>query len=222
MSGISCYNLNKRKKGEGKMKYEWRKSEKQLYGAKRKPVLVEVPSQQFITIKGVGNPNEADFSARVAALYALAYAIKMLFKSTMMSEADSQIRDFTVYPLEGIWEKAEGASLDKSQLCYELMIQQPDVISQELFAAALENVQKKKPNPFYKEMEWKKIPGEKAIQILHIGSYDSEPDSFEKMDEQAKSLRLVRCDRSHREIYLSNKNRTAEDKLKTILRYTVR
>ena len=63
------------------MKYEWRKGEKGLYGAKQKPELVEVPSQRFIVIEGVGDPNEADFSERVSALYSLAYSIKMLFKS---------------------------------------------------------------------------------------------------------------------------------------------
>ena len=88
------------------MKYEWRKSEKGLYGAKQKPELVEVPSQQFIVIEGEGNPNEADFSERVAALYSLAYSIKMLFKSMMKDEAEEKMTDFTVYPLEGIWGKS--------------------------------------------------------------------------------------------------------------------
>ena len=40
------------------MKYEWRKQEKELYGVKTKAVLVDVPKQKFITIKGKGNPNE--------------------------------------------------------------------------------------------------------------------------------------------------------------------
>lgn len=204
------------------MKYEWRKSEKGLYGAKKKPELVEVPSQQFIVIEGEGNPNEADFSERVSALYSLAYSIKMLFKSMMKDEAEDKVTDFTVYPLEGIWEKAAGEGFDKSQLRYQLMIQQPNVITQDIFAAALENVRKKKPNPLYDDICLQSLPEERAIQVLHIGSYDSEPASFEKMAELANSLGLERCDHVHREIYLSNKNRTPEEKLKTILRYSVR
>lgn len=200
------------------MKYEWRKSEKVLYGAKQKPELVEVPSQQFIVIKGEGDPNEADFSERVSALYSLAYSIKMMMKD----EAEDKVKDFTVYPLEGIWEKAAGEGFDKSQLRYQLMIQQPNVIDQDIFAAALENVRKKKPNSFYDDICFQRLPEERAIQVLHIGSYDSEPASFEKMDELAISLGLERCDQVHREIYLSNKNRTPEEKLKTILRYSVR
>ena len=195
------------------MKYEWRKSEKVLYGAKQKPELVEVPSQQFIVIEGEGDPNEADFSERVSALYSLAYSIKMLFKSMMKDEAEDKVTDFTVYAGEGF---------DKSQLRYQLMIQQPNVITQDMFAVALEKVRKKKPSPLYDDIRLQSFPEERAIQILHIGSYDSEPASFEKMDELAISLGLERCDQVHREIYLSNKNRTPEEKLKTILRYAVR
>ena len=200
------------------MKYEWRKSEKGLYGAKQKPELVEVPSQQFIVIEGEGDPNAADFSERVSALYSLAYSIKMLFKSMMKDK----VTDFTVYPLKGIWAKAAGEGFDKSQLRYQLMIQQPTVITQDIFAVALENVRKKKPHPLYDDIRWQSLPEERAIQFLHIGGYDSEPASFKKMDELASSLGLERCDQVHREIYLSNKNRTAEEKLKTILRYSVR
>ena len=140
----------------------------------------------------------------------------------MKDEAEDKVTDFTVYPLEGIWEKAAGEGFDKSQLRYQLMIQQPNVIDQDIFAAALENVRKKKPNPLYDDIRLQSLPEERAIQILHIGSYDSEPTSFEKMDELASSLGLERCGQVHREIYLSNKNRTPEEKLKTILRYDVR
>ena len=85
------------------MKYEWRKSEKGLYGAKQKPELVEVPSQQFIVIEGEGNPNEADFSERVAALYSLAYSIKMLFKSMMKDEAEDKMTNlrFILWKVSG-------------------------------------------------------------------------------------------------------------------------
>ena len=49
------------------MKYEWRKQEKNLYGVKQTPVIVEVPKQKFILVKGKGNPNEVDFSDRISA-----------------------------------------------------------------------------------------------------------------------------------------------------------
>ena len=34
------------------MKYEWKKQEKELYGAKKSPALVTVPAQNYIMITG--------------------------------------------------------------------------------------------------------------------------------------------------------------------------
>lgn len=204
------------------MKYEWRKQEKNLYGVKQTPVIVEVPKQKFILVKGNGNPNEVDFSDRISALYSLAYAIKMLFKDVMKNKTDNDITDYAVYPLEGLWEKVNGEELEKNKLEYTLMIKQPAFITQEIFTKALENIKKKKPNALYDEMSFREIEEGKSIQILHVGSYDDEPKSFEQMDEFARKRDLTRIGDFHKEIYLSNKNRISEEKQKTILRYSAK
>ena len=67
------------------MKHEWKKHEKNLYGVKQSPRIVDIPMQQFIMIKGEGNPNDKEFSDKVSALYSLAYGIKMMYKNTMIS-----------------------------------------------------------------------------------------------------------------------------------------
>lgn len=202
------------------MKYEWKKNEKNLYGVKQKPQLIEIPSAYYIMIKGEGNPNESDFSNRVSALYSLAYGIKMLFKN--MEKEELEYSDFTVFPLEGIWEKSDDEEFDKSKLKYTIMIKQPNFITKEIFDLAFEKVKKKKPNELYDEISFDCIENKKAIQILHIGSFDTEIESFEKLDNFANEMNLERSEKLHTEIYLNNKNRTAEDKLKTILRYTVK
>lgn len=202
------------------MKYEWKKSEKNLYGVKQKSQLIEVPTAYYIMIKGEGNPNESDFSNRVSALYSLAYGIKMLFKN--MEKEELEYSDFTVFPLEGIWEKSDDEEFDKSKLKYTIMIKQPNFITKEIFDLAFEKVKKKKPNELYDEISFDCIENKKAIQILHIGSFDTEIESFEKLDNFASEMNLERSEKLHTEIYLNNKNQTAEDKLKTILRYTVK
>lgn len=202
------------------MKYEWKKNEKNLYGVKQKPQLIEIPSAYYIMIKGEGNPNESDFSNRVSALYSLAYGIKMLFKN--MEKEELEYSDFTVFPLEGIWEKSDDEEFDKNKLKYTIMIKQPYFITKEIFELAFEKVKKKKPNELYDEVSFDCIESKKAIQILHIGSFDTEIESFEKLDNFASEMNLERIEKLHTEIYLNNKNRTAEDKLKTILRYNVK
>ena len=62
------------------MKHEWKKQEKNLYLPKEKPELITVPEQKFFMIKGKGNPNHEDFAERVAVLYSLAYAVRMMPK----------------------------------------------------------------------------------------------------------------------------------------------
>ncbi|WP_150262853.1 GyrI-like domain-containing protein [Parvimonas micra] len=202
------------------MKYECKKNEKNLYGVKQKPQLIEIPSAYYIMIKGEGNPNESDFSNRVSALYSLAYGIKMLFKN--MEKEELEYSDFTVFPLEGIWEKSDDEEFDKNKLKYTIMIKQPYFITKEIFDLAFEKVKKKKPNELYDEVSFDCIESKKAIQILHIGSFDTEIESFEKLDNFANEMNLERSEKLHTEIYLNNKNRTAEDKLKTILRYNVK
>ena len=204
------------------MKYEWKKTEKNIYGVKQIPKIEDIPAQNFIMIKGSGNPNMEDFSNRVSVLYSLAYSIKMLFKKTIKDEDSEKITDFTIYPLEGIWEEWEGEKADKSKLRYTIMIKQPNFITRDIFEKALEEVKKKKPNSLYDEIVFEVLKEGRVIQVLHIGSYDDEPESFEKIEKLASKMGLSRIGNSHKEIYLSNKNRTAKDKQKTVLRYSVR
>lgn len=204
------------------MKHEWKKQEKNIYGAKKVPALVTIPMQSFIMISGKGNPNDADFSNRVGALYSLAYAIKMGYKAmAAMEGAANEIQDFSVYPLEGVWKQSQDEELIKEKLEYTIMIRQPDFITEEMVKAALEKAKKKKPNPLYDEIQFNTMQDGVCVEILHIGSFDEEPASFEKMDQFARENGLQRNRSFHRELYLNNANRVAKDKLQTILRYQV-
>ena len=205
------------------MKYEWKKHDKDFYGAKKTPTLIFVPAQNYIMISGKGNPNDIDFSNRVATLYSLAYAIKMGYKATAAKvNFQSNINDYTVYPLEGIWRALQDTELVKENLEYTIMIRQPDFISEEMVIAALERVKVKKPTPLLDEVCFDTMQDGKCIEVLHIGAFDDEPASFEKMEQFAKANYLERVENYHREIYLNNANRTEKSKLKTILRYSVR
>lgn len=206
---------------ETPMKQDWKKSHKDLYGIKTQPILLNVPTQRFIMIDGEGNPNAADFSERVGALYSLAYAIKMGYKKTA---AGREIDDFAVYPLEGVWRQktqAEQGTLDKDSLAYTVMIAQPDFVTPEMWQDALEKIRIKKPNPLYEEVRFGSMSDGKCVNILHVGTFDDEPRSFAEMDRFCLEHGLRRSSDIHREIYLSNANRTAPEKLKTILRYVV-
>ncbi|MCW1052961.1 GyrI-like domain-containing protein [Streptococcus anginosus] len=200
------------------MKYEWRKLDKKLYQGPKTPVVIEHPVQSFIMLNSQGNPNKADFSERVSALYSLAYAIKMEYKKTAHHQ---EFTDFTVYPLEGSWQQTEAETLVKDDLVYTIMIAQPEFITNEIVETALEKVKVKKPNPFYNEIRFERISEGSSVAMLHVGPFDDEPQTFAKMDAFCQENGLKRCTAYHREIYLNNKNRTAPEKIKIILRYSV-
>ncbi len=205
------------------MKYEWRKQEKNLYIPKQKPELVTVPEQQFFMIKGQGNPNEQEFAEKIGVLYSLAYAVRMMPKQGYTPEG---YFEYTVYPLEGIWDLTEeGRKLDtlnKDEFVYTIMIRQPDFVTEEIVKRAFEHVEKKKPHPFLQDVTFGTYQDGLSVQMLHVGPYDDEPRSFALMDEFTKNNNLERTSLQHREIYLSDFRKVEPAKLKTVLRYKVK
>ncbi|MEC0131238.1 MULTISPECIES: GyrI-like domain-containing protein [Paenibacillus] len=217
------YARIQKKIGGSKMpKHEYRKHEKELYQPKAKPQLLEVGKQKFICIKGKGNPNHEDFSERVGVLYSLAYAVKMMPKNGFTPEG---YFDYTVYPLEGLWDLTEEGrnhkDLIKDELLYTIMIRQPDFVTRETVERAFEIVNKKKPHPLLKEAYFDELEDGLSVQILHIGSYDSEPESFQQLKMFIDENNYVLKTLVHREIYLSDARKVEHDKLKTILRYRI-
>ena len=207
------------------MKHEWRKKEKNIYLPKNKPEIVEIPEFGYFTIEGKGNPNDEHFPEFIGVLYALAYAVKM---SPKKGFAPDNYFDYTVYPLEGIWDIADEAketfegTLNKDDLVFKLMIRQPDFVGISFAEKIIEITKDKKPHRLLGKVRFEKISDGKCIQMLHLGSYDNEPESFGLMEDFAKSQGLQRTSKIHKEIYLSDARKVAPEKLKTVLRFQVK
>jgi hypothetical protein len=202
------------------MKYEWKKQEKEFYLPKEKPESVVVPKFKFFILNGKGNPNNAEFSEAVTVLYSLAYAVKMLPKKGITPVG---YFDYTVYPLEGVWDLAEEARLlevlDKDSLIYTIMIRQPDFVTDELAEEVVKGVKAKKPHPLLDEVKFTSLEEGLCVQMLHIGPYDDEPKTFSQMEEYCTQQGLKRTSKIHREIYISDPRKTEPNKLKTLLRF---
>jgi hypothetical protein len=202
------------------MKYEWKKQEKEFYLPKEKPESVVVPKFKFFMFNGKGNPNNAEFSEAVTVLYSLAYAVKMLPKKGITPVG---YFDYTVYPLEGVWDLAEEARLlevlDKDSLIYTIMIRQPDFVTDELAEEVVKGVKAKKTHPLLDEVKFTSLEEGLCVQMLHIGPYDDEPKTFSQMEEYCTQQGLKRTSKIHREIYISDPRKTEPNKLKTLLRF---
>jgi hypothetical protein len=206
------------------MKQDWKKVDKQYYLPKTKPDLVKVPPFKFFSIRGQGDPNDKPFQENIGVLYSLAYAIKMSPKNNF---APKDYFEYTVYPLEGIWDLTEEAkksnskTLDKSQLVFNLMIRQPDFVTTDFALEAIERTKKKKYHPLLEKVRFEIIKDNNCIQMMHIGSYDSEPASFKEMEDYCIQNGYIRESKQHREIYLSDFRKVSPDKLKTVLRFKI-
>ena len=207
------------------MKHEWRKKEKGIYIPKNKPVILTIPSFKFFMIEGKGNPNDSSFGDFIEVLYSLSYAIRMSQKAGF---EPSNYFEYTVYPLEGVWDISEEAKenytgqIDKDSLDFNLMIRQPNFVTKEFFQEALERTKKKRPHKLLDKVRFSEIEEGKCVQMMHLGSYDNEPESLNQMEEFCKENNLIRESQQHREIYLSDARKTSPEKLKTVLRFKVK
>jgi hypothetical protein len=204
-------------------KHEWRKKEKALYLPKNKPEVIDIPEFKFITIEGEGSPSDSVFTDYIGALYSLAYTIKMMPKK--IDRQPKGYFDFTVYPLEGVWDINDKAKanfkgrINKEDLVYKLMIRQPDFVSENFYSEMLEVAKEKKKNPLLEQINFERLSEGRCVQMLHLGPFEDEPASFEIMEDYAKSEGVVRLSKMHREIYLSDPRKVAPEKLKTVLRF---
>lgn len=205
------------------MKQVYYKHEKELYLPKAEPTLVTVPAQKFFAVKGEGDPNSEEFAEKTALLYALSYTLKMLPKKGIIPEG---YFDYTVYPLEGLWtitdEAVERGSFGKEDYLYTLMIRQPDFLTGELAQLVFEVSAKKVSKELLDQAFFAEIEDGLSLQMLHIGNYATESQSFDRMKAFMKEQNLEVRTWEHREIYLSDPRKVAPEALKTVLRYRLK
>lgn len=202
-------------------KIDYKKDFKTLYMPKTAPEIVDVPSIPFFTLSGSGDPNREAFAEETAALYSLSYAVKMSYKS---DNVPAGYYEYTVFPLEGVWDLLDRSkpATDKSNLKYKIMIRQPDFLTEPMFERFLEQTKKKKPNPFLGQVRFERISDGLSCQMMHLGSFDDEPQSFARMETFCEEQGFIRTSLLHREIYLSDPRRVEPAKMKTVLRFPVR
>lgn len=201
-------------------KLDYKKEFKHFYLPKNNPTVIDVPAMEFAIIDGEGDPNGEEFSLATAAIYSFSYAVKMSYKS---EEIPTGFYDYTVFPLEGVWDLVDKTKsiTDKSNFKYSIMIRQPDFLTNELFERFITDTKKKKANIYLDKIKYDTITEGLCCQMLHLGSFDYEPESFGIMRQFCIDNGFKRSSLKHREIYLSDPRKTEAGKLKTVLRFNV-
>ena len=208
------------------MPFDFKKEYKEFYLPKNLPEIVDVPDMNYVAVRGIGNPNEEGgaYQQAISVLYAVSYTLKMSYKGNHKIEG---FFEYVVPPLEGFWWQDGVVGVDytdKSAFNWISVIRLPDFVTGPDFEWAVAEAERKKKN----DCSMAHILTLReclSVQMMHIGSYDSEPESVARMDryllENGYQNDLSET-RLHHEIYLSDPRKTAPEKQKTVIRHPVK
>lgn len=215
------------KKGSAcNMTFDFKKEYKEFYLPKNKPEIVTVPRANYIAVRGKGNPNEEGgaYQQAIAVLYAVAYTIKMSYKT------DYKIKGFFEYvvpPLEGFWWQDDTNGVDyahKEAFHWISVIRLPDFVTREDVNWAKETAADKKKMDCSRA-EFITVEEGLCVQIMHHGPFDDEPATIALMNQYVSDHGYeidITDKRLHHEIYLSDARKVPQEKWKTVIRHPVK
>ena len=203
------------------MTFDFKKEYKEYYRPKNKPEIINIPQFNFIAIRGKGNPNEENgmYQQAISALYAVAYTLKMSYKTDYKIEG---FYEYVVPPLEGFWWQEDEKNINylhKEKFHWISVIRLPDFISKKDFDWAVERVSIKKKVDCSK-VEFFTFEEGLCVQMMHQGSFDEEETTIKIMNQylQEKGYRNdFNKSRLHHEIYLSDARKVLPEKWKTVI-----
>ena len=208
------------------MPFDFKKEYKEFYLPKNLPEIVDVPDMNYVAVRGTGNPNEEGgaYQQAISVLYAVSYTLKMSYKGNHKIEG---FFEYVVPPLEGFWWQDGVVGVDytdKSAFNWISVIRLSDFVTRPDFEWAVAEAERKKKLDC-SMAELLTLREGLCGQMMHIGSYDSEPESVARMDryllENGYQNDLSET-RLHHEIYLSDPRKTAPEKQKTVIRHPVK
>ncbi|OHD55894.1 MAG: hypothetical protein A2014_00560 [Spirochaetes bacterium GWF1_49_6] len=196
-------------------KRDFKKEMKEFYGQRTEnPSIVTIPPMNFITIEGQGDPNASkEYTEALNALYSAAYTVKFMIKK-------GREIDYGVMPLQGLWWADDLSSFTESHRDlwkWRMMIFQPEFVTREIFDTAIAEVRRKKNPRSLPKLRFESYDEGLCAQILHVGPFTTEPATILRLHEFIGANGYRRRG-LHHEIYLTNIERTAPAKWKTIIR----
>lgn len=207
------------------MAFDFKKEYKEYYLPKNKPEIVTVPPMKYIAVRGEGDPNAEGgaYQQAIGVLYAVAYTLKMSHKTGHKIEG---FFEYVVPPLEGFWQQEAPGAIDysrKEAFRWVSVIRVPDFVTRADFDWAVEAASKKKKLDCSRA-EFLTIDEGLCVQMMHLGPFDSEPESVARMDAYLKEQGYANDfseARMHHEIYLSDARKVPAEKWKTVIRHPI-
>lgn len=193
-------------------KLDLQKIDREYYNATRDPSIEIFGVKRYIAVDGSGKPGGDEYQNMIQTLFTLAYQIK--------DEVKTKGRDFVVSKLECLWWTDEGKSFDAvapENWKWKLMIRIPDIVVHGDIEKAKTKVLNEKAMAEVSDIKLFRMNEGKCVQTMHVGSYETIGDSYDRITKFLKEKGLKKHGRFH-EIYISGPDKTSAEKLKTIVR----
>jgi hypothetical protein len=197
-------------------KIDFKQELKHLYQPSAKePVVVDIPPMRYLMLDGTGDPNTSPlYQAAVEVLFSLSYTLKFMVKKGPLAI------DYGVLPLEGLWwadDMSSFSTADKSNWQWTMMIMQPDFITPQMVAGALDKVSGKADASVLGQVRLESLAEGLCAQVMHLGPFSTEGPTIERLHRFIADTGRQRCGKHH-EIYLSDIRKADPAKWKTVIR----
>ncbi len=181
-------------------------------------VLVDVPDMRYVMVDGRGAADRSALDHAVKWLFAAIYPVKRVARERMG-------RRFVEPPLEGLWwadDMQDFVRGNKEKLNWRMMIVfEPDWLTAEMFADGVAAARARLGEP-PAGLRLETYQEGRSVQIMYVGKPSAEGPTIARMHREfLPAHNLVACG-YHHEIYLTDPNRVAPEKQKTVLRQPVR
>jgi hypothetical protein len=179
-------------------------------------VLVDVPDLQFVMIDGEGDPGGRAFAQATRWLFAVIYPMKRVAKQKMG-------KSFVEPPLEGLWwadDMNDFIAGNRDKLKWRQMIVTADWVDEAMFGQAVTMASERLGGP-PNSLRFQRFTEGLSVQIMHIGPNSEEVATLVRLHNEFLPEHDLVPNGHHHEIYLTDPNRVAPEKLKTVLRQPV-
>jgi hypothetical protein len=180
-------------------------------------VLVDVPDLQFVMLDGEGDPSGETFAQGMRWLFAVIYPIKRIARQRMGKR-------FVEPPLECLWWAADVNDLIagiRDRFKWRLMIVTADWVDQTLFEEALATASKRLGEP-PRSLRLERYAEGTSVQIMHVGPEQAAATTITRLHHEFLPEHSLIPAGYHHEIYLTDPNRVAPEKRRTVLRQPVK
>ena len=177
--------------------------------------LVDVPEMPYLMYEGRGAPGSGGFQDAIQALFSVAFGAKFLLKKRGISTS-------RMGPLEALWETVDWGRTTNAgnDIRWTAMIAQPPEVDDAVVAEVARDAAERKGIVAALSVVLKRWEEGRCAQLLHVGAYSAEDENIARLHSFITEQGL-RSRGQHHEIYLSDPRRTAEAKLRTIIRQPV-